>query len=263
MNTDINKRLNTLFSEWIEESQKNAEAVDDTNEHNVIFTRDGILEKNDPYINVEREWLEFPKRIAFLLKDQPSLYSDDLRYWLKDMPTDNEEARTRKEDNRELTSQFLHNLANVFWGLNKANAENECSLEDASFQEVKEYFNTKPFAFIECKKQGGGVSIEDNVLKEYLHKYGHLLIRELNILQPNMIVCTSQHIYGYILQQYPEEELITFGKKHNSIRYHAKSKTLIFCSFHPSARISYENFYEGVMDHYRTFLNSEYASDLL
>lgn len=178
------------------------------------------------------------------------------------MPTDRAVDMERKEGNRELNPKFLHNLANVFWGLSKASAQNECKLEDADFDEVREYFNVKPFAFVECKKQGGKTSIDDKVLKAYLDRYGHFLLEELKILQPNIIVCTNQHIYDFILKQYPNEELITFGKNHNSVRYHAKSGTVILCSYHPSAIISYEQFYGGVMDHYRAFLRSGYGTEL-
>lgn len=61
----INERLNDLFEEWIEASKENGEAVDDTDDLNIIFTRDGILEKNFPYINVERGWMESSKRVVF------------------------------------------------------------------------------------------------------------------------------------------------------------------------------------------------------
>jgi hypothetical protein len=55
--------------------------------------------------------------------------------------------------------------------------------------------------------------------------------------------------------------------KHNSIRIrrpekNGKSKLIILLTYHPSAIKSYKTFFEGAMDHYRAFLNSEKAFDL-
>lgn len=244
-----NSQLNKLFTEWKEKSLENGD---------VIFTEDGLMEKAEARnIDVEKEWRESSKRIMFLLKDQPSTSSDDARLWLRD--------KNMGLKNCELKSRFIRNIANIFWGLYHADREHLCTVADMkkSFDEIKECFNTKPFAFIECKKQGGGTTISNNTLKEYLERYGDFLKREIDILQPNMIVCTSSIIYKFVCRKYnQEEELIKIDDKHNSIRFHRTSGTLIFCSYHPSARKSHETVYEGVMDHYRAFLKSDYAKNI-
>ena len=255
-----NYELEHLFDEWIEESLKNNEWQ---STGQIAFTKDGLLDKNEP-IDVETLWHNSQKRILFLLKDQPSKWSDDVRLWLKDRNEDNEKGLTRKRNNRELKPRFLRNIANVYWGLYTINSPNDCDYSKAheSFEDVKRCFNTMPFAFVESKKQGGGPEIKDAMLKAYLERYKILLRKELDILSPNIIVCTSPFIYGFVIdhyqEKYPDCPLCTL-EGHNSIRIHPESQTLIFCSYHPSARISPAQFYDGVMDHYRAFLQSEYV----
>ena len=60
---------------------------------------------------------------------------------------------------------------------------------------------------------------------------------------------------------YPAEEIHEFDG-HKSLCVHfskeAKTTTVILCSYHPSARHSEENNYEGVMYHYREFVKSKF-----
>lgn len=248
MEKTINQQLNDLFERWKAKSLENGEQ---TNDFGVIFTSDGLVYKNDTSIDVEKEWAKSHQRVLFILKDQPTKYSDDVRFWLRNVEG---KDNTTRQANRELVSRFIHNIANIFYGLQNASTQNPLPLEQVSFDAVKECFNTIPFAFIESKKQGGGTSITNKVLIEYLDKYSTFIKKEIEILKPNMIVCTSGVIYKRILDLFSPNEILEI-EGHNSIKIVNREKPiLIFCSFHPSARKSYETIYEGVMDHYRAFL---------
>lgn len=250
LNLNYHSQLDELFEEWKQESLKYDEPREPIENGRIIFTDDGLVEKSDELkIDVEKEWRKSDKRVMFILKDQPSEWCNDARLWLK------------TPENRELKSKFIHNIANIFWGLYNADREHLCTCAEMQdlFDEIKECFNTKPFAFVESKKQGGTTDISDSTLTRYLQRYGSFLIREIEILQPNMIVCTSSVIYGFICNLFPKDELVKIDNVHNSVRFHKKSGTLVFCSYHPSARKSYEEIYEGVMDHYRAFLKSEFS----
>lgn len=257
-----NFELNCLFEKWIAESMKNNEWP--SNEQ-IAFTKDGLLEKND-LLDVEALWHSSRKRVLFLLKDQPSDSSDDVRLWLKDSSEDNPMSLRRKRKNRELNSRFMRNIANVFWGLYNINKPEDCDYFRAleSFEDVKRCFNTAPVAFMEAKKQGGAPSISNTTLKCYLEKYKIFLWKELDILSPNIIVCTSSLIYTFVIDYYNKKYIdspLCALSGAPSIRIHPKTQSLIFCSYHPSARpsvIDYATFYGGVMNHYRAFLCSEY-----
>lgn len=244
-------QLNDLFVRWKLKSLENNEKREPGENGNVIFTEDGILKKADNSIDVEKNWENSTKRILFILKDQPSEWSNDMRLWLK------------REDNQQLKSRFIRNIANIFWGLYNAGYGRPLPFYDDlinASEDVIRCFNTQPFALMESKKQGGGTSISDTVLRSYIERYADFLKEEIRILQPNMIVCTGGSIYHFVCEMYPQEELQTI-KGHNSIRYHQKSDTLIFASFHPSAVKHYDVIYDGVMEHYRAFLNSPLSNN--
>ena len=262
-----NEKLDSIFKEWIEKSKKNEEARDDNQK--IIFTSDGLMEKPDSNVDVEKDWEKENIRVMFLLKDQPSKYINDARKWLKDYPDDDEKGAKRKARNRDLKPKFIHNIANLFYGIYHSRIGNVVSFESLDKEKVKNTFLTKPFAFVECKKQGGETSISDDMLRQYLNNedYAPLLKEEIQVLNPNVIVCTNKNIYQFIIDMYGGDDVFSKIPDHNSIRIRrpekdGKSKLIILLTYHPSAIQSYKTFFEGAMDHYRAFLNSGDAFDL-
>ena len=257
-NKTISQQLEALFKDWRERLEQNG---DGTN-----FTEDGVMFQNgiEPE-ETERQWLASPKRVLFLLKDQYQKgnpkWDEDIRYWFKDMPSDSEETAKKKTSVRAtlqgpMGKFFIKNLAYIFLGLNKVNKDAAWLLDEvkANFEEVREFFLSQPWAIVECKKVPGDGNLADKVLCHHVNNYGKLLEEEIKILNPNMIVCTHKIIYSSVLKMYPANEL-TIVEGHNSVRYHSKSDTLIFCSYHPSAWNV--NVYEGVLNHYRALLKTK------
>lgn len=267
-----NEKLDSIFKEWIEKSEKNGEARENYGDQKIIFTYDGLMEKPDSNVDVEKDWEKDNIRVMFLLKDQPSKDTNDARKWLKDYPDDDEKGTKRKARNRDLKPKFIHNIANLFYGIYHSRIGNVVSFESLDKEKVKNTFLTKPFAFVECKKQGGETSISDDMLKQYLNNedYAPLLKEEIQVLNPNVIVCTNKNIYKFIIDMYgvdnDSSKIPDPDHKHNSIRIrpekNGKSKLIVLLTYHPSAIQSYKTFFEGAMDHYRAFLNSGDAFDL-
>ena len=76
-------QLESLFNDWIKASKKDEYCERRDINNNIIFTYDGLMYKPDLSIDVEDEWEKENKRIMFLLKDQPSDWSDDARKMVK------------------------------------------------------------------------------------------------------------------------------------------------------------------------------------
>ena len=257
MNKSIEKELENLFIEWHYRIMK----ASDNTPH---FTRDGLMYNNNSHEHNEATWFSSSKRVLFLLKDQnqkgEEKWDEDIREWLINTPNDTTESHQRiKEANRNLAPRFIRNIAYLLWGLSKADNDNPWWYDEVTkhLDEVKEFFNIQPFAIVECKKQPGGGNLSPKELKRHLRDFGDLIKREIEILSPTMIICASYYIYGFILDGYPQDELMSI-EGHKEIRYHKPSGTLIFCSYHPSDRKSPSDIYDGVMYHYRAFL--EYQS---
>ena len=259
MNKSIEKELENLFIEW-----RSRMKAKDSASH---FTRDGLMYNSNSHEHNEGIWFSSPKRVLFLLKDQNQIgegeekWDEDIREWLVNTVNDTTEQKlSKKEANRNLDSRFIRNIAYILWGLSKADNDNPWWYDEVTkhIDEVKDFFNTQPFAIVECKKQPGRGMLKDEELKRHLCEFGDLLQKEIEILSPTMIVCTSQHIYDFVIKMYPHDEPICIGEEHNSIRFHAPTGTLIFSSYHPSAFTkSPSDIYEGVMYHYRAFLKCQ------
>ena len=259
--------MSGLFSDWYQRTSELGKEHTDGKHYCLVC--DGILRKSGKSKNddiaLDKAWKTAQKRIVFMIKDQNQngqIWADDTRDWYVD-----------REDNRNLHSRFIRNIANIIWGLMMAESAPERNLPAEliykSKAEIQECFFRAPVALVESKKQGGSASISNNKLQQYLKDYKDLLYREFNYLTPDgldgvtVYVCTNEHIYwfvnDYLLWRYPGTELTRIDpEKHNSIRLHIPSKTIVLCSYHPSARKSYGEIYKGVMDHYHAFLHSEY-----
>lgn len=241
-----NEKLDELFSKWREDKNMFP-----------YFTKDGLVYKHDANIDIEKAWNESPRRIAFLLRDQHQqggLWDEDIREWLRG-------EGSNYEKNRNLKGKFIRNIANLFYGLNNLSRQNKCELQSIPEEVIKCHFNTAPFALVECKKVPGGSSLNPKTLRDYLNHDSNYLRQELEILNPNIIVCTSGDIRNMVLSWYSKEDVIDFPT-FNSVHFNKKTKKLIFNSYHPSAIKSPVNFYEGVMWHYREgFMKSEYATE--
>lgn len=229
------------------------------------FTKDGLLYKNHQTIEqTESVWQQSAKRVLFLLKDQNQKdeikWDEDIRYWLKDRDCDRPQDLENKRKNRELANSFIKCLAYQFWGIIKADLENDWWYEEVEMhhKEVVELFNNLPFAFVECKKIPGDGNLRPSVLKHHLRNYGSFLKQEIEILNPNIIVCTSQQSYDFVLKMYPNEFVGLDGNM--NFRYHPEKKLLVIYSLHPSARKSNKGIYDNFMNDYRQYI--QYQSEL-
>ncbi|MBR6103457.1 MAG: hypothetical protein IKP81_00170 [Paludibacteraceae bacterium] len=147
----MTKELEELFVEW-----KNRQTENRDGEY---FTKDGILRhNNETDEELEAKWFSTERRIAILLKDQyqkdEQKWDEDIRDWLRDTDMKNEKALAQKRKNRNLEVSFLKRIAYLIWGLSKADEKNDWWYYevDKHREEVKDFFNTQPFALVECKK---------------------------------------------------------------------------------------------------------------
>lgn len=271
--------MSGLFRDWYKQTAKNNlanEKDEKDNEQHYCLVCDGIIRKrNKDEATIEREWEQNKMRVAFLIKDQnqgkKGPWNDDARNWLIPMETDDTtEKKRRKTRNWNVSNKFLRNIAQTLWGITNSKPGNLMPNTGiyTHFDKIQKCFHEVPFALIECKKQGGKASIDDDTLSYYLETYKGLLYKELDILEPHIFVCTNERIYKFIqdyIKEYkykgtdltPVRSLKEGREFEPSILIHWPSKTIILCSYHPSARMTYEDFFDGVVAHYNAFAQSE------
>ena len=185
------------------------------------FVRDGLM-RNIP--SESEAWFHARKKIAFLLKDKSDGTCDDVRDWLND--NDN----LNNLNNRNMVGRFFRNIANVLYGL----VHDECDFNNVvNNPRVKECLLTSPFAIIECKKDAGCSSLDDNELKYFLERDGDLLQIQLALLKPNVIVCSGWLINEFVRRMFPHDDLYI---QSNNLAYSKSTKSLIILGYHPSYR---------------------------
>lgn len=297
MENSINAKLEEIFKKWYDKIRKtegNESIYDDyyseNNEKKQPFTKDGIMfNENIPADKMEDMWKLSSRRILFLLKDQyqdgnPKWF-EDIRDWLRvtefDRDTEHneksEQAIIRKEKNKNLQYPFIRKLAYLLWGLSKVNKDTVDDWPEGNVNKafkdgrLKEFFNTQPFALVECKKLPGGPQLDDNVLIDNLKidKYGGFLRQEIDTLKPNIIVCSGNRIFEFVAKYYSEikdtNEPQTYGGKYElgdgtivrnlttCLKYYPGSKTVVINSYHPSAPVGWK-YFEKVMSPFRAFI---------
>jgi hypothetical protein len=236
---NYNEQLNDLFREWKKESEKNNEPA---------FCCDGLMYKcksGDPKNEVDEPlvdelWDKSKKRIMFLMKD-PKEDSGDSRTWINDGGV------------RYVTLKLFKVLAYWLYGLSNAKNGKTADLETITYEKLVDCFNKIPFAYIESKKQAGKSSVKDAVLSSYISRYRDYLIKQIEILNPNVIICCGKPQYDFVLQLFSGAEKID-----DNIFYHKEKQKLIFNSYHPSYYRGVwnypETFYKDLMEKYAKFL---------
>lgn len=235
----LNIALDKLFDQW-------------KSTYECPFVKDGLMLKNEQTIDVENLWLHSKRRIAFLVKDQNQgkgeHWDDDARLWLRN------DWRTQ-----ELKRPMFRNIANLFYGLSHASAEEYAQIwyGELNPDKVKEYFNHFPFAFIECKKVPGYPSLKDRELGEYLQRDSAFLSKEIEILNPNILVCCGGPIFDFVVNMYGKCALHNHGINGNLKYAVEKNTVLVYCE-HPAKRFMRSGtFYDVAMDLFRVFLKTE------
>lgn len=232
MTTNYNAQLDELFKEWEAASQQNGHA---------ITSKDSLMRMRGQDVN--ELWDKADRRVMFLLKDQPKGGGDDIRNWLT-LPDDNKYAKI----NREASPSFLKRLACLLYSFTYGNTEHW----DFDMNEVVKCFLETPFALVETKKQSGGNSVSDKEMTYYINQYKDFLLREIEILNPNIIVCCGGPQHHFALNTlYSPDSLETIDK---NVHYDRQKNVVIIYAGHPSARCSHYNYLEGALHHYRLFL---------
>jgi len=263
-----NKLLNTLFDCW-----KEGLPEDSQNK----FCKDGLMLKyGHPDSYVDEKWETAKRRVMFILKDNPDGCEQDTRLWLCD--------EINGENNRNLSggrigkTGFLPNIARMLYGFLKTDINSEYfpnfDTISAAKNEVKEVFNTAPFAFVESKKNAGKSTVSSKEINTALNRDEIFLKKEIDILRPNIIVCcdADDEVFKFVTEHYflnakpekieykfgiwnGESEDIVKGMKPCCLCYYPEHNVVVVKSYHPT-RLGKNDWmiYERVISPFRKFL---------
>jgi hypothetical protein len=221
---NIQKKLSDLFKEWQKECEK-------TDKYGTYFAPDGV-------IHDVKEYERMPKKVLFLLKE-PNDHPGDILGW--------------DWDKKELYQcTFFKNLAYWLYGLLHAENGTTIPFDRIKFDEVADFAIKTPFAFVETKKHYGGATCDEKQLREYLLKYEKFLQKEIEILNPDIIIVCGKPQNEFIYRLFKEKDNAL--DKSNTIQYDKATKRVSIYTYHPSARSSYGEMYSNMMAQYEKFL---------
>ena len=256
MGKTINQQLNALFEKWKDERKYDS----------AFFVSDGLVYKYNKKWAIEKEsdsvvgsvadifidelWKFSSLRIAFLLKDTPDHWNDDIRQWLLLDTNDGEHTRTLFGGKVSKTG-FLPNIARILFGLAGIKELKYADFDDFKRkynERIIETWNTLPFAVVETKKIAGTPSVSIGEIKKYLRTDGYLLKEELDILQPNIIICTcAEPQFKFVTEEYlgseeisEEDKILYRYPQAESVEcclwYYRKKGVVVIKSYHPTYR---------------------------
>ena len=120
------------------------------------------------------------------------------------------------------------------------------------------FYEIAPIARINCKKQIGGNSISDATLMNYLKQYADLLKEQIALYDANIIYCCGfsndrNIILDFVRSHYLTDIMPVPGSE-GWFYYSSSTGKLVIDSYHPSARIGYEETYLDLADAYEKTL---------
>jgi len=243
--------LDALFSEWKDKSLQDGLKS---------FCADGLMNKglikvvyskNEKYWirqrgNENELWNNAPKRIMFLNKDLPNESEDgqDIREWIF------------RQHETDITHHHYKNISLWLYGLLNVDSNNTPPKFNIVNDKLlySKFMDDTPIAYVNCKKESGKTSISNKKLIEHINLYQTFIIKEINILNPDIIVCGggSGVIKDFLIKNVYKESL----KINNWFYYNLEQDKLIIDSFHPSYfGLSQEEIYNRMMENYCDFLN--------
>lgn len=234
-----NKKLDELFERWTENLSE---------EQKALFCKDGLMLKaGEPEDSVDEKWDKAKRRIIFIVKDKNTPDGDDIRRWLVEGP----HAKNSRNLSGGIVGKrgFLPNIALILYGLLKDQRDIRIGFKEVSetkLEEVREIWNTEPFALIEAKKLAGHPTVSTSEIVHALNQDEEFLKEELDILQPNIIVCcdSKDTQFNFITKHYLKNENNIIKKEYiypdttmKCCLWHFPTRGItVIKSFHPTNR---------------------------
>ena len=227
---------------------------------------DGVYYKGDRYVieslnqyersrgEEDRIWNNATKSFLFITKESNTAdYPYDMRCVELTRNTDGTKSIGKRHFNR--------NLLRLSAGLSKINKNNFIPFAEINNTEyLDKVWDEIAVARINIKKHGGAPSSNNKELQKILddEQYKDLLIRQIRLLNPNIIVCCDS---PGIIKDFIIENLLPEAKKLNNwIYFDEKTKTWIIHSYHlsytqyPFADVNEEELYSQMMDNFQKAL---------
>lgn len=207
-----------------------------------IYWKDGCWHRSQG--NEEELWENAPRKLLILTKDL----------------NDDEAWDIRQETGRlntmifsyERAIPFYKNLRMWCYGLLNASAEDYPPFREARDMKISgPFYEIAPLARVNCKKQVGEGSISDIAFMQYMEAYAEPLKAQIALYDADVILCCGSSRGRNLTMDFVKSQYLTdltpVRGTDNWIYLSPSAEKVVVNSYHPSARIGYEDTYEDMM----------------
>lgn len=201
---DYQKKINTVFEKWIEDYKSDGRKS---------FVKDGIPFPEEYYSN--------SPKVLFTLKDPNDLKAD---YESSQLDSYRKYAETGEDDWNNRMKLRISKIYKIL--------SNKPDLEDNKA--------IRNIAFMNLKKTGGSNWVPDNVVALYASKYRDRIIEQIEVINPDYIVCCGCAIpfVKYVILDLPLNKRIRWKKfveRKGNYGYFWREKNIVVIDmYHPS-----------------------------
>ena len=219
----MNSRFDALFSEWAKK-EKHAGR---------LFNRDGIVN--------EEEWNASDKKILFLLKEA---------YHKTEMPGDTYDLSEDLNSNGPW-SNIWYRVADWTRAIMQTEENRIPSYKKLSHDDANNYL--RKIAVVNIKKSGGTSTSRYDNLKGYAQDDAEELLTEIELINPDIIVCCYSFDYLNIVLSIANEQIDKAGHPNDNYHYRWRDKTVIDY-YHPAAHTDALQSFYGIVGCYHDSL---------
>ena len=242
------KLLNNLFSKWKKEREFTHFYQDGLMYRgNYCYNEDNVPCWREPG-NESSMWDKSAARVMFLLKDVNSR-------------GDTEETDDDLRGRVFLDTRYrgYKNLTYWLYGLLKTMETGQAPEYTFSDKEASELFDKTPVAYVNCKKQAGSSSVAYSTLLEYMNRDKEFLIKEIELLNPDIIMCCAYtDSLGNPILDFIKENICTDLSKIDEsgwIYYSAQSNKVVIDAYHfVTTKKTNEAMYEDMVEAFNEFI---------
>ena len=199
------------------------------------------------YLEMENLYMSLRPKIVFLCKEPNGNAGEDYRDW--------------HWAERKCYVTFGDSLALWLEGILSTTSMDFPTVKELRMN--REIFTERPFVLVNVKKTAGRSRSDWNVIFEYAQRYASLLRNQLDLYNPDIIVCCGssdddacdERMLGIAKKYlYPD---CHFSRINNFCHYSKEKHLLLIDSYHPTARVSRNWKFDKMFECYREFLREQ------
>ena len=249
MVNNLHTQEEAIQRDWIKEAERLGDAGEMVTDgllfRGPIAYSDGCWHRSKG--DEEAQWMRAPRRMLLLTKDLNDEEGWDIR---QETGRLNEVAFSY-----ERAIPFYKNLRMWSYLMLQGKAGNMPPYAEARKMNVTgPFYESAPIARVNCKKQVGGESIADSVLMRYLETYAVPLKRQIELYGANIIYCCGcsgdRNLILDFVRSQCLPDLQPVPGSGDWFYYSPSANCLAVNSYHPSARIAYEDTYAKLAEAY-------------